>query len=329
MKAQAIVFTGVGKVELQSLNLPEPGPGEVALETLFSCISPGTELRSLAGKQGGGNFPFVPGYALAGRVIKRGPGATLAEGALVFSGGSEQCGEVNRCWGGHMSLAICPENLLLPIPAGVDLMEAAASKLASIPYHGLRLAHPLPEEKIAVIGLGAIGLMSAIQYAKAGCHVVACDMMESRVKHAGLQGLTATSVKGSLKETFAPYFSGADVVVDCTGVPAVFSQAMEVLRELPWSNHETPRLRYIVQGSYADSVSVPYNSAFMREVSIIFPRSEQDKDRSVIFEKLRLGSLSMKPIISDVRKPEAAQKTYDELKAPGTELLSVIYSWKN
>src|SRR5687767_7694195 len=103
MKAQAIVFAGVGNVELRGLKLPEPGPGELLLETLFSGISPGTELRCLAGKQGGAEFPFVAGYAMVARVIGRGAGASLADGTLVFSMGSEHCGEVNRAWGGHMS----------------------------------------------------------------------------------------------------------------------------------------------------------------------------------------------------------------------------------
>jgi threonine dehydrogenase-like Zn-dependent dehydrogenase len=102
-----------------------------------------------------------------------------------------------------------------------------------------------------------------------------------------------------------------------------------VLREFPWGNHEKRGPRYIVQGSYADSVTVPYGGAFLREISMIFPRSEQDRDRSVVFDMLKRGALTMKPVLSAVRRPEEAQKTYDQLKDAGSGMLSAVFDWKN
>jgi len=53
---------------------------------------------------------------------------------------------------------------------------AAATKLAAIAYRGVRLARPKPHETVAVIGLGAIGLLAAQLHAQSGARVVAADL---------------------------------------------------------------------------------------------------------------------------------------------------------
>jgi 2-desacetyl-2-hydroxyethyl bacteriochlorophyllide A dehydrogenase len=321
MKASAVVVTAVDTVELQTLDLPDPSDGEVLVASLYSCISPGTEVRCLAGKQPEATFPFVPGYALAG--------TTIAEGTTVFCMGSEYTGSVTRAWGAHMSHAICPEAGLMTIPEGVDLVQASAVKMASIPYHGVRLCAPLPEEKVAVIGLGAIGHMAAKLYTATGAHVVACDTVPARVEAARKAGVTAEVVKGTLKDTFAPHFpDGADAVVDCTGVPAVFAQSLAVCRELPWGDHLTPGPRFVVQGSYPATVEVPYAEAFVRELSMVFPRSDQDRDKVILFDMIRRGAISMDSVITAVREPEQAQETYSQLKDPDSGVMTVVFSWK-
>ena len=78
MQTQAILFTDRQRATLTDATVPDPGPGEVIVETAFSCVSPGTELRCLAGAQPDGlPFPFIPGYSLAGHVIARGTDLSL------------------------------------------------------------------------------------------------------------------------------------------------------------------------------------------------------------------------------------------------------------
>jgi 2-desacetyl-2-hydroxyethyl bacteriochlorophyllide A dehydrogenase len=329
MKAQAIVATGINQVELKQVDLPEPGEGEVLMEAQYSCISPGTETRCLSGKQGDAKFPFVPGYAAVGRVAKAGKGVSLAQGTVAFYMGSAYTGAFNSAWAAHMSHVVCGADRLLPIPAGVDLIQASAGKMASIPYHGLRLCAPLPEEKIAIIGLGAIGHMAAKLYTASGANTVACDMSAKRVAQAKAAGINASLVSGSLQDTFKPFFpEGADAIVDCTGVPAVLPNAINVAREFPWGNHQMRGPRYILQGSYPDSFSIPYNAGFLREMVFIMPRSEQDRDRVIIFDMLKRGALSITSVISDLRKPQDAQKTYAQLLEKDTDLMTVVFQWK-
>ena len=70
VKARALVATAVHQVEVRDIELPRPERDDVLVQALYTCISPGTELRCLAGQQRGTTFPFIPGYAMVGKVIQ-------------------------------------------------------------------------------------------------------------------------------------------------------------------------------------------------------------------------------------------------------------------
>lgn len=102
MQSTAILFTAANEIALGSFELPEPGPGELLLQTRYTCVSPGTELRVLSGKQADlPAWPLIPGYALVGEVVARGAGTQIAEGTLVFCTGTGRS-NLARTWGGHV-----------------------------------------------------------------------------------------------------------------------------------------------------------------------------------------------------------------------------------
>ena len=81
------------------MELPALRPGEILTETLYTCISPGTDLRVLSGAaEAGGNFPFVIGYSNIGRVISRGSGVEMPEGTVVFTRGALSVPDVRFLW---------------------------------------------------------------------------------------------------------------------------------------------------------------------------------------------------------------------------------------
>ena len=54
MNARSILHVGINEVAVRDVDVRDPGPGEVLIETVYSGISPGTELRCLRGKRPGG-----------------------------------------------------------------------------------------------------------------------------------------------------------------------------------------------------------------------------------------------------------------------------------
>ncbi|MBI5667425.1 MAG: zinc-binding alcohol dehydrogenase [Chloroflexi bacterium] len=327
MQAKAIVATAEQQVALQTVEVPAPGPGEVLVEAAYTAISPGTELRCLAGKQEGVRFPFVPGYSMVGRIIARGDGVSVPEGTLVYCAGTTKA-NVSLGWGGHVSHAVMPAANAYPLPDNVHPLDGLTAHLAAIAYRGVRLSKAQPHEHVAVVGLGVIGQLAARLHALTGARVVCADLAPARVEVARQVGLEAFVPQSSLADSFRAVFpQGADVVVDATGVAAVLPQAIGIARDVGWD--DTPRVgaRYIIQGSYPGDFCIPYQPAFLKEMSFWLPRDVQPADVRVVLNLMARGKLPARDLISEIRSPEEAQRTYDQLRDPACGLLTVAFRW--
>ena len=334
VKARAIVFTGPNSVAVRGFELRAPRADEVLVETEYTCISPGTELRRLHGEEsvGGAPFPLVPGYCLAGRVLACGPEADVAEGAPVVTFVSVDAGGLGLAEGGHVSHALTPLAALARVPDGVGLVEASASVLAGIAHHGMRMARPVPGESVAVIGLGVIGQLAARLCKASGADVIGCDISPHRVAVANAAGVesVAPKVATDLKEAFAPLFpEGADLIVDCTGVAEVLPHAMQVGRRHAWSpTRDMPSVRYEILGTYHGDFVVPYAAAYAGQYIFMVPSGSQVGDCEAALGMMNRGEIRVRDVISNVRSPEAAAETYRELQDPNGRLLTAVFDWK-
>ena len=98
MRMRAAVLEEFGKpLEVQELELTDPGPGEV-LVRLVACGVCHTDLYTASGVDPSGYAPTVLGHEGAGVVEKLGPDVSLlAEGDHVVTLFSPQCGECVHC----------------------------------------------------------------------------------------------------------------------------------------------------------------------------------------------------------------------------------------
>jgi len=327
MNTTALLATGVDRIELVETNIPDPGPGQVVVEALYTAISPGTELRCLAGRQPGTSFPFIPGYSMVGRVARRGEGAAVAEGAVVFCSGTEKAG-LPLLWGAHIAHALTRADNLFLLPPGVDPLDASIAKLAAIAYRGVRVSGTRPHEEVAVVGLGIIGQLAARLHALCGARVVAADLDPGRVAVAKAAGIVALVPERGLAAAFrALQAGGADVVVDSTGVPSVLQESLLLARTKPWDNSITEPARLVVQGSYSANVIFDYHQAFFRELSVHFPRDCQRRDIEAMLGMMARGHLKPRELISRVAKPADAQAVYAALRAGDPGLLTAVFQW--
>ncbi len=330
MKARAIVHQAVGIVGVEEFDLREPGDDEVVVEAHDTCVSPGTELRCLAGRQPDAvPFPYVPGYAMTGVVIRSGPNASLAPGTRVYLNGTHDAGRLGLMWGGHASHAVAPAAACIPVPDGLSLLDASLAHLAAIAYHGVRIAMADEGDTVAVIGLGALGQLCARLYASLGCRVVAGDLSERRVGRARNAGIEAVPCGSGIASALMPLLpAGADVVVDVTGNRAVVAESIALARDVPWNDDSPRRARYIIQGSYPNDVPIPYQAAFLKELTFRVPRDCTFGDRVAVLNMMAAGELQASDCIASVRIPETAQETYDELSKPDGELLTAAFEWR-
>ena len=65
-----------------------------------------------------------------------------------------------------------PQNLMVAIPEGVDFDQAAFATVGAVALQGFRLADVQVGSRVAVIGLGLLGLLATGLASAAGCEVL-------------------------------------------------------------------------------------------------------------------------------------------------------------
>ncbi|MER8260693.1 quinone oxidoreductase family protein [Streptomyces albidoflavus] len=123
-------YGGPEVLELEDLELPEPGPGEVLLRThaaaitFFDILNRRGDLKKRDYYKADAELPLEPGYQGSGHVEALGPGVTeVAVGDRV-------------AWalaaGSYASHVIAPAKVLIPVPDDIDLGEAAGLPVQSL-----------------------------------------------------------------------------------------------------------------------------------------------------------------------------------------------------
>ena len=145
MKAEAVVFPSKGRVIFQEVEVPEPGPRDVVVQTKYSWISTGTERSFLRGERVDGEtpvregtqptFPIVPGYQKTGIVQWVGEEVRgIGPGEWVFAATSKvDLGPVKM--GGHVSPAVTPMESIWKVPKGVDPIAVSGLVLVQVGYN--------------------------------------------------------------------------------------------------------------------------------------------------------------------------------------------------
>lgn len=158
--------------------------------------------------------PVALGYSCAGRVVEVGAGVDgLKPGDRVACAGAG--------YATHAELNAIPKNLCVPIPDGVDDEDAAFVTVGAIALQGVRQAQPTLGERVVVIGLGLLGLIT-VQLLKAnGCRVLGFDPVTAKGDLARSLGADAVCAEG-LIEAADGFTSGrgADAVIITASTPS-------------------------------------------------------------------------------------------------------------
>jgi len=184
-------------------------PSYVLIKTMYSAISPGTELSLLAASE---NKQFHLGYSAMGEVVECGSDIIdVKKGDLV------------ACYGApyvhHDEYLLVPETLYAKIPDSVDPREAALCGLGAIAIHALRIANLQFGETAVIVGLGVLGQLIAKIANAAAYNVIAYDLSKSRVDMLKEDKLKSFSSVVEMEEAIRVETNskGADAVLLCTG----------------------------------------------------------------------------------------------------------------
>jgi predicted dehydrogenase/threonine dehydrogenase-like Zn-dependent dehydrogenase len=152
--------------------------------------------------------PSALGYSAAGIVLAVGAGVRdLLPGDRVACGGGD--------YAVHAEIDHVPGNLCVALPDQLDFAAGAFATVGSIALHGVRQADAKVGERVAVIGLGLVGQLTAQILRAAGCHVVGIDVVPDLVERSrALGSIHAGFVRDELDDRNLPREAqGCDAVI--------------------------------------------------------------------------------------------------------------------
>ncbi len=139
--------------------------GHLWVQSVMSAVSAGTELAAFQGAEslrpGTPRFPRVVGYCHIGRVIQAGSDDSIYQpGDLVLS---------HSAHGSHAHLA--EDAVLCRVPAEMNLVHASTTYLFHLGYNAALKTEIVSGMRVALVGLGTLGLTSAAVAQMSGAEV--------------------------------------------------------------------------------------------------------------------------------------------------------------
>jgi predicted dehydrogenase/threonine dehydrogenase-like Zn-dependent dehydrogenase len=361
-----------GETLVAEVPVPHPKPGTALVHTAASLVSAGTERmvvefagKSLLGKARSRpdlvrqvidkarregllttleaafnrlDQPMPLGYSSAGTIV------SLGEGMEGF-----QVGQRVACGGGgyavHAEYSLVPRNLLAPLPEQVDFESAAFATLGAIALHGFRLAQPGLGERVAVIGLGLLGLLTVGIAAAAGCHVLGIDLDPERVKLAHRLGADTAVLRGEAVSAARRFGRGrgCDAVLICADTPsadpvelagAIARDRAHVVAvgavglQLPRKVYFEKELSFINSRSYGPGRYDPSYEEGGHDYPIGYVRWTEGRNLEAFVDLLAAGRLDVQPLISHRIPIDRAAEAYQLITGKGKEpFLGVLLTY--
>ena len=216
-------------LEVCEADLPRLAEGQIQVRTDFSGISGGTEMLAYRGEidptipldetlgalAGTFTYPFSYGYSCVGRV--EASMSPLSEGTLVFAFHPHQDRFVVDA-----ADAVVVEGIRPRLATLLPLAETALQATLD--------AGCLYGDAVAVMGLGAVGILVGALLQRAGARVIGSDPQpwrRSAAESLGVRAVHPDELDAAVKE--ATDERGVDLVVEATGNPQALSVALRLL----------------------------------------------------------------------------------------------------
>lgn len=284
---QIIQYQKTGDISVEELPAPQLRTGGVLVRNVFSLISAGTERKSVETAQASviGKARSRPdlvrqvienykrdglvstwqkvqnrldnykdlGYSSAGIVVE--------SACDNFSVGDRvACGGVG--FAAHAELIFVPQNLVVRVPDEVGLDEAAFTTVGSIAMQGVRQADVRIGERVVVIGLGLVGLLTVQLLKASGCTVFGLDIAPLNLewgRQAGCDGVGRSddSVLPSIERFTKSYGADAVVITAATKSNDPMALSIQCVRK---------KGRVVVVGVVG--MEIPHSAAYAKELDI-------------------------------------------------------------
>lgn len=324
---QAAFYQAPRQIEVKDAPRPTPRKDEVVVH-VAACGICGTDQHIFAGDFFP-TYPLIGGHELAGEVVEIGDGVeTVSVGEHVAVDPSIFCGHCffcqraqgNHClnWnaigvtvdGGFAEYVAAPQGNVYPI-GDMPFEEAAFIEPLSCVTYGVDRLRIRPGSNALIYGAGPIGLLMLQLVRHAGAtDVTVVELKEAKLEVARSLGAFHAVRSGPATDDELRELSplGFDVVVDCTGIPAVVEHLFTHVRD------EGKLLFFGVNPSAARIEISPYD-VYKKDLEIYGSFALRFTFHRAI-SLMRSGAVDVKPLLSH-RMPIASFAGALELAASG------------
>lgn len=313
---------------------PASHEAQVRVKAIGVC---GTDIHFYRGSYAFGQYPRILGHELGVEIVKLGSAVDgLAEGDLCSVEPYLNCGSCASCLAGATNRCESLEVLGVHVDGGMR-------ELINVPIDKLRLSRSASPEQLALVemlgvgkhavdrvavekgqtvaalGMGPIGLASALFAKLQGARVVGVDVSEARAKRARELldiEILILDTKATLEEQWLDREGQRPpIVIDATGN----ARSMEAAFELPGHGG---KLGFV--GLIQGAVPFPVPSMHRREMTTLNSRNCMGRDFEEIIALMESGRIDVRPWISHRCALEELPEVFDGWLEPGSGLVKGV-----
>jgi 2-desacetyl-2-hydroxyethyl bacteriochlorophyllide A dehydrogenase len=325
MKIKAGLVTAPFEGGLAELEGKDPGPVDVVIRTEYSFVSNGTEQHTHRREfpEPPAGFPMVMGYQCAGRIERVGGAVKgFGIGQRVFTRQNSFVGVSNPIGGVHAERVVTAAGNLIPIPDGVDPMEASALVIAQVGYN---TAYRFPESRgktAMVIGDGLIGQFTAQVLVARGFRVLLSGHHDYRLdiaKAACPELCVANSASGDFEKRLKDFAGDrVDMAVDSVGSPATMAECFRRVRPLG---------HVAISGYMGGNQVLSVHQAFAGESTVHFPAGANRERLVGTLEMIQKGAIKVAPLVTHKLDGADFGQACRLLGSKDAEYLGIALAW--
>ena len=332
---KAMMYRGPWKMPVEDLEEPTASAGKVVVEVEAVGIC-GSDVHGFTGKSGRRTPGIVMGHEFAGTVGEVGPdveGYAAGDGVVVMPLFTVAPGRdpypINLSphrrltgmneHGAYAQRVAVRTAQLFPKPEGLSWQRAALCEPMAVTLHAARITPINPMQKVAVVGVGPIGLLAMLAARLKGAGtVIAVDRSAHRLELAEELGADAvinvdeTDAVAAIQEMTG---GGVDVAFEAVGLSPTAQLSVEATRNggnVTWIGNNAPMIELDMQ------------SIVTREMSVRGSYGFDETDFAAAIEALSSGRLNVDPLVEMVAPLDDGPELFRSLAAGENDLVKII-----
>lgn len=351
-KMRAIVARAPHEFNLEEVDVPEIGPGEVLVkvEACGVCASDVKAYKGAESYWGGPNMaawvkaPFIPGHEFIGHVAALGEGAAdrlglvvgdrVTADQLVPCGACRYCtrgqywmcqvhnmfgyqGIVNGAWAEYMRFPI--EARVHKLPTDMPMEIAVLTEPVAGAVHAVERARIEFGDVVVISGAGPIGLaMVGLAQLRGPRAVVSLDLDERRLELARTFGADlalnpkTTDVIAAVRDMTEGY--GCDVYIEAAGHPASIGQGLAMIRKLG---------RFVEFSVFGEPATIDWSFIGEKKELDVYGSHISPYTYPVAIDFLHRGKVKMDGVVTHVLPLERTEEAL-HLVAGGKDSIKVV-----